>query len=156
MTSYEKWFIKLHVLESIIKKATLVKEHKEITYKLTNEASQLVSMEDQFIVIINLLLQNHKEFLQTFMADGFSINTRSSYLRIMYGKDKEDMVVVAYKRTVADTSVTLRTEVLEGKDEHLCIELCWDKGYFYWISKVDFVSLLNTGQLHPSKLGMFK
>jgi hypothetical protein len=125
-----------------------IENQESIFYELDKDFLTIKSMEDQFLVAINILLRNHKEFMKKFLETGTKLYERSHYLRIMFTKRDDKIILICICRSIDNfTDKTLKGRVKRGRDKYLCIEVCWSNAYFLWLNEKFLTYYIEKGEI---------
>lgn len=97
-----------------------------IKYRIHDSFKQLKYAEEQFLVAINLLLQNDSYLVKQVLEDN------KLWIRIVFGEEANgDAQIIIKEENVSDLESNLETEFKRYDKGYICIEMCWKEGYFY-------------------------
>jgi hypothetical protein len=142
------------MLDRIIKSAkqlhgeTNIENQETIYYELDNEFHSIKSMEEQFLIAINILFKNHKDFLKRFLDSGTKLYERTHYLRIMFTERENKTILIFICRSIDNfLDKTLKGRVKRGRNQYICIEVCWQNAYFLWLHEKFLNYYLEKGEI---------
>ncbi len=117
-------------------------------YEMCDEFRNIKEMEQQFLVAVNILFRNHKDFLSKFLDTGMKLYDRSHYLRIIFTEKDNKVIIIFMARPIENfIDKSLKQRVKRGRNDYLCVEMCWSSAYFVWLHEKFLRYYLEKGEI---------